>query len=650
MRPTRSLTLAWILSTLALSAFPLHADWHPVGPYGGTVTALAVDPSRPSTVLAGTPLAGLFRSDDRGATWAPISMAPQTPVGPIVFDRRHPGRVYAALGAGVLVSPDDGRSWSLTNPDPDGGEISALAVDPNGGSVLYASADALFRSTDRGQHWQRIGAGVSAQRAAAALAVDPASSALYSVTFDGIYRSRDRGVTWQLLGLAGIDLRVLALAPSRPTVLYAGGDLGLYRSTDGGAHWRSLVSGLPSPAVTAIVVSASDPNHLYVALRVASVGETGGLFQSLDGGGHWTKLGTGLPEGDVLAVATDPTRSDRLYAGLPQDGVFRSLDTGRHWSSASQGLRTLVVAHVVPDPQGSGTVEAGPANFGLYQSTPSTPSTDTGLSWRIVNDRVRGPWAGASVAVDPQATSTIYTSIPGRLERSDDRGEHWRRVDRGIRGGLFSAGLFALDPQTPSTLYAAGNSTISKSQDRGETWAAPVPLLPACPVTPYALAVSPAAPNEIYLSGLVADPFHCTSNVPVGLLKSADGGASWTPIGGFMRLVAPDPVDPQVVYALDSLFHLVKSTNGGTSFAPPGAVAGSRLFSALVIDPGAPNRLYAGLAGAGKVVTSADGGASWRQLGGAFDGDVLDLAVDPTTPGRLWAGTDHSVFVFDPDS
>ncbi|HTQ79800.1 MAG TPA: hypothetical protein VMM92_07375 [Thermoanaerobaculia bacterium] len=642
MTPRRRCTLAGLL-LLSLSASLFAAGWQPVGPYGGTVGTLAVDPSR-STVLAGTPLAGLFRSEDRGATWAPTFMAPQVQVGPIAFDRRHPGRFYAAVGATVLLSSDYGRTWSTAGLETSGVAVTALAVDPSGGSVVYASADALFRSTDRGRSWQQIGAEVSAQRASAALAVDPASSSLYSVAYDGIYRSRDGGVTWRLLGLSGINLRLLALAPSNPAVLYTGGDNGLYRSTDGGAHWR-LAAGLPSQSVTGITVHPSEPSHLYVALRAYTTGEKGGLFQSLDGGGHWSQLSNGLPAGDMLSVALDPVHPERIYVGRSQEGVYRSLDSGRHWSWANQGLRALVVAHVVPDPQRSSTVWAGPADFGLYQTT------DTGHTWRNINNRVHGPWAGASVAVDPLAPSTVYTSIPGRLERSDDDGQSWRRVDRALRGprGLFSSGLFALDPRTPSTLYAVGNSTISKSEDGGETWAAPVELSPACPLTPYVLAVSPAAPNEIYVSGLVADPSHCVSDAPVGLVKSVDGGATWTRIGsGFLRAVAPDPADPSVVYALDSTSHLVKSTDGGASFAPPGELARTQLWSALEVDPRHAGEVYAAVLGAGQILLSVDGGVSWQHLGGLVDGNVLDLAADPTVSGRLWAGTDHSVFVFNP--
>jgi photosystem II stability/assembly factor-like uncharacterized protein len=261
----------------ALLTAPLHAGWRPVGPYGGTITVLAVDPSRPSTILAGTPADGLFRSDDRGVTWEPAAGGPLARVSQIVFDRLHPGRVYLGIDSGVLRSLDHGRSWPAgTSFDTgDYGGISALAVDPKGSSVVYASAGALFRSTDRGWHWMSLGGASAAQRASASLAVDSTSTALYSITYDGIYRSRDGGATFALLGLAGMNLGVLALAPSNPAVIYAAGDHGLFRSTDRGAHWQEIDAGLPSQAVTAVAVHPAHPATLYAAVRAFYFGCAG---------------------------------------------------------------------------------------------------------------------------------------------------------------------------------------------------------------------------------------------------------------------------------------------------------------------------------------------------------------------------------------
>ena len=635
----------------ALLAAPLHAGWRPVGPFGGTITALAVDPARPSTILAGTPATGLFRSDDRGLTWEPVAGHPQEPVTQIAFDRLHPGRVYVGIGESVLRSFDHGRSWSetLIPDDDDASAISALAVDSQGGSFVYVSAGELFRSADRGQHWKSLGSASPAQYAAASLAVDSTSSALYSLSYDGIFRSRDGGATFQLLaslGPIGMQLGVLALAPSNPAVIYAGGDQGLFRSTDRGAHWQEIDAGLSSQSVTAVAVHPAHPATLYAAVQAvdADAGSAGGLFESVDGGAHWTALGAGLPAGDVLAVAIDPAAPSRVYAGRRQDGVFSSADAGAHWSWANAGLRTFRIENLAADSERPGTVYARSPETGLHKSS------DAGLTWQLVNARVANIFSGfggAAVALDPQRTATVYASFSGRLERSDDGGQSWTRIDTGVFDD-FSQGTLALDPHEPTTLYAGGDTTFSKSTDRGDTWSAPRPFSATCSVQPETLVVSPAPPFEVFASG-DGSGLPCTDTFDSGLQVSGDGGASWVRIGPFMRRVVPDPTSPNVVYALDFLSRLLKSTDGGWHFATPGGALQYR-FSVLVIDPVNPSRLYAGLVGVdvGQVLTSADGGVTWQQLGGDIDGPPLALAVDPNVPGRLWAGTERSVFVFDP--
>jgi photosystem II stability/assembly factor-like uncharacterized protein len=642
--------LTGALIAAALLAAPLHAGWRPVGPYGGTVTLVAVDPARPSTVLACTATQGLFRSDDGGTSWEPVVGGFYLPVSKVVFDPVHSGRVYAVIGGdSVIRSSDDGRTWSSTGRIGHRFPIAALAVDPHGGSAVYASSGMLFRSTDRGGHWVALGATSLASGAAASLAVGAVSSVLYSVTDDGVYRSRDGGATFKRLGLAGMQLGVLALAPSDAAVLYTAGKHGLFRSGDGGAHWQEIDAGLPGRNVTAVAVHPRHPGTLDVALqadRFAGIaGTPGGLFESTDGGAHGAALGSGLPGGDVLSVAVDPTAPSRVYTGLTKDGVFRSADAGSHWSWANTGLRTFSVRTVAVDPERPSTVYAGPAEHGLYKSA------DAGQSWQLVNDRVDGGFSTATVVVDPHHTATVYTSNPGRIERSDDGGQSWKRIDTGAFPA-FEMGTFALDPHDPSTLYAGGDLTVSKSTDRGDTWSDPAPLFPPCPVGPLVLVVSPAAPYEVYASGLIGNPLTCTDGDNVELLRSSDGGASWVPIGPFMRQVIPDPTSSAVVYALDYFFHFLKSTDGGLHFAPPSAAAGSLGFSTVAIDPAAPSRLYAGFStgyqNGGRVFASDDGFVTWQQVGGDLDGNPIALAFDPSVPGRIWASTDRSVFVFDP--
>ena len=632
MTPSLRRTLA-VLACAALYflTLPLRAaaaEWRPVGPYGGTVTILAVSPSDPSTVLAGTSADGVFRSGDGGATWRRSSIETNDVVRPIVFDPRRPGTVYAGVGLSVLRSRNGGKTWtSLAGGQPGEGAIVALAVDPRSGAVYAADGSAiLFRTVD-GQHWDQVG--TIPGLGTSALASDP-SGILYATTNTGVFRSTNRGASWRRI-LTASYLRAFAIAPSNPAVLYTGGSYGLHRSVDGGAHWQSIRTGLENQEVNAVAVHPTRPSVVYAALQTFAAGMTGGVFRSLDGGARWARLRTGLPAGNAYAVALTPAAPSRVYAGFPLAGVFRSADAGLHWSQANAGLTTYDVTRVAPDPERPGTAYAGPLEIGVVKTT------DAGETWRVVNSRLRGPWAYSTVELDPQDPAVVYASIPGRLERSDDGGAHWRRADLPLRHTGFS-GLIAFDPD--STLYAAGNHNF-KSTDRGESWEQVADLSAECSMTPHALA---AGPSGVFISALPGDPTRC-SFLHLGIFRSTDGGTHWTAVRNWVRRVALDPADPQVAYALDDSFRLFKSTDGGATFT---LLQTTPFFGAyaLTVDP-TSSRLYLG--GIGFVLTSGDGGATWQRVGGPLDTDVFDVAPDPAVPGRLWAGTQRGVYVYDAD-
>jgi photosystem II stability/assembly factor-like uncharacterized protein len=627
--------LRWPAFLLLIAvAWPLHADWRAVGPFGGPVTTLAVDPFRPETVLAGTPRDGLFRSANRGARWEQVAGIDEH-VGPIVLDPGRPGTVYAGLGIYLIKSVDGGRTWAFVSSLPtlhDDG-ITALAIDSRRRTTLYATlvSSGLFKSTNGGRSWTGVHRGVATQFVTS-LAVDPTTSALYSTTvFAGVHRSTDGGLTWRRLGLDKTHLSFIAVAPSDPAVLYAGGTDGLFRSTDRGAHWVAVHGSLPSQAVTAIAIHPRRASTVYASVRAFLVGQRGGLFRTRDGGAHWQELRGGLPGGDALAVALDPTAPSRIYAGLAADGIWTSADGGGTFSPANRGLQTADVLHLAADRERPGTV-FGLSEVGLLKTL------DAGQSWRIVNPRVFGGWITASVVLDPQSTATVYGSIPGRLERSDDGGRTWRRVEGDLAPHGFT-GLVAVDPEASSRIYAATNAGLHRSDDRGETWSAPVDVAPDCELTPYALAVSPAAPSEIYFSGLSGG--NCPKPLD-GFFKSTDGGATWSQIGDFVRPIVLHPTDPDAVFALDYFSNLIKSIDGGAHFVP---ARPSLIFFALAIDPAVPGRLYAG--DFDQVYVSEDAGESWEPLGSAVGATVLDLAVDPHLPGRLWAATARGVFVLE---
>jgi photosystem II stability/assembly factor-like uncharacterized protein len=625
--------------TSMVHARPLQAAgrWQELGPDGGMATELAVDPFNPANVLAGTTTAGLFRSGNRGTTWRAVGAAPNARVGAIVFDPRHAGTAYAGTAdpvsstTHVLKTTDGGETWTPSDTgliQPAFFGITSLAIDPRRPAVLYASpgyATGVFKTGDGGATWAASGLeGLFVY----AVVVDPTSSTVFAGTSSGVFRSLDGGATWTPRGLTK-GIVALALAPGvpagKPQTLYAGGD-GLYCSTDGGAHWRSIRRGLPTKIVAAVAVHPRFSSVLYVALPELTDGTAGrgGLFRSVDGGASWQALGQGLPARGALAVAIDPRAPSRVYAGLAGEGLFRSVDGGIHWTAARGGLHALTVQRVTGSGAPGHALYAGPTVRGVFQYT--SPG------WLLINGRVHSDSTGRVAVGD-----ALYAGVAGRLERSDDGGLHWLRIDGGLGGAEFR-GPIAVDPVHPGTLYAGTLFDLFKSTDHGEHWQASVDGL-GC-TDPVRVDVSPADPSLVFVSGLVHLSGECETGG--GGFRSPDGGVHWELLGSIGALT-PHPADPAIVYAL-TFSEVMKSTDGGATFAPAGAPGSSPPRpTVLAVDRNHPATVYAGTFGQG-VFVSDDAGATWEPFGEGLTGTVFDLEIDSFRLTTLYAGTSHGAF------
>lgn len=294
----------------------------------------------------------------------------------------------------------------------------------------------------------------------------------------------------------------------------------------------------------------------------------------------------------VTALAVDPRSPDVIYAGT-NAGVFKSMDAGFQWSATTVTSYTNAVA---TDPSSIGVVYAGTYG-GFFRST------DGGVSWSLVD----GGLAGAVVlciAVDA-AGSAVY------------------------------AGVTPLNPLTPGPLG------LYKSADRGVTWQA----TGLGGVGVVAVTVDPTNPQVLY-----AAPFGwpvMTASIGLGIVKSVDGGATWSPTGnpvkggpGFIS-IAVDPQNPAIVYASWFIGIVFKSIDAGATWTRieigQGVVGGDS--SVLAIDPSNPSTLY--LATKRGVFRSTDGAVSWSSLSSSPQAPISALLVDR---GQLLVGVGPGPF------
>ena len=149
MQPTTSLRKILLISLLIFlivgQTEPISAGilvWTSIGPEGGLVQAVAIDPATPTTLYAGTYGSGVFKSTNGGESGSPVNTGlSNTNVRSLVIDPLTPTTLYAGTGGGVFKSTNSGESWSAFNPGLPDTRIGALAIDPLTPTSLYAGTD-----------------------------------------------------------------------------------------------------------------------------------------------------------------------------------------------------------------------------------------------------------------------------------------------------------------------------------------------------------------------------------------------------------------------------------------------------------------------------------------------------------------------------
>lgn len=266
------------------------------------VIAMAIDPVYPATVYAGTKGDAVFKSHDGGQRWASMrSGLDDTTITSVVnqflFDPADPQHIFLATTMGVFETKNGGEQWTKRMEGmKEVLMVVTLAMDPTRTGILYAgTSGGVYKSTDQAAHWEKVNNGLvppdmlKTSRAlnVTSIVVDPDEpDTVYVSTLSGLYKTTDAGRVWKRIGSSLPDQMVVAMVldRSRRGVVYITGRDGVHRSEDGGETWKVINRGLSTTNVRAIAQSATDP-------RVFFAGTNGsGLYRSSDFGETWESM------------------------------------------------------------------------------------------------------------------------------------------------------------------------------------------------------------------------------------------------------------------------------------------------------------------------------------------------------------------------
>lgn len=334
-----------------------------------------------NVIYLGTNL-GVYRSLDRGASWAPVWTAPK----PVARKKRSTARrtpasaaasetvrraQQALNAAGYDVGVPDGRAGTKTlaavkrfqsvrrlvaTGKLDDATLAALGVarvdgaDPNATVILADAVNALAQTVD-----------VVSQR-----------PVFLAATNAGLFRSFDPTQGWQRIPYgSGLDQRTTSISADAqaPETIWVGtAASGVLVTRDAGKSWQR-VSGVPSDApVNTVMRNAQRPNIIYVGTKQA-------FYMSRDNGESWSRRGGNLPFGDFTSILINPRNSEEIFAGNAYQtgeiggGVYRSVNAGMTWARIDpkeQRVPSQRIWALALDPHNQNTLFVGSHSAGVY--------------------------------------------------------------------------------------------------------------------------------------------------------------------------------------------------------------------------------------------------------------------------------------------
>ena len=341
-----------------------------IGPafISGRVVGFAVNPQDKSNYFVAEASGGVWRTTNAGITWTPVfENEGSYSIGVVMLDPKNPLTVWVGTGE-------------------------------NNSQRSVSYGDGVYRSDDGGKSWKNVG--LKASEHIGRIAIDPRNS-------DHVYVAA-QGPLWG-----------------------AGGDRGLYKTTDGGKTWNKILNISDNTGVTDVVIDPSNPDTLYAAsyqrrrhvFTLINGGPESAIYKSTDAGATWNKLRAGLPNVDMgrIGLAVSPVDPNIVFATIEaadrRGGIFRSTDKGGSWERRSPNTaQGMYYGQIIPDPKDVDRIYMPDVILQV--------SDDAGRTFRPLGEKNKHV-DNHMIWVDPDNTRHYLVGCDGGVYESYDRGENW---------------------------------------------------------------------------------------------------------------------------------------------------------------------------------------------------------------------------------
>ncbi len=321
-------------------------------------------------VLVGTIGQSVLASDN-GDNWMrlgpTIGFHSDAIVRTLVNHPLKPDVLWAGTDQGVLRSSDGGRHWERLASPFDRQQVWRISLHPSDTRVAFVgtgtpSPAAIYRTDDGGATWRELSVDIARECAAVGtprvtdIAIDPQddSSLWASIEVDGMRHSTDGGETWSRLdaGITNPDGHAASVSAGPPKAIVLTVNNEIFISRDDGASFApvGVKQQFPYTHVRDVVFDATDPTTAWAAIGDATPGTTGALMVTRDGGESWQQTTLDVPPNSAMwVVRTQPDDPNLLFAASRYGYLYRSQDRGATWRKQPREFSEVSSIVWVPD-------------------------------------------------------------------------------------------------------------------------------------------------------------------------------------------------------------------------------------------------------------------------------------------------------------
>jgi uncharacterized repeat protein (TIGR01451 family) len=567
-------------STVSEGIFATHdgaQTWQQLtsGAEGASLTQdLAINPTNSAQIWSAQ-YDGIWVSADRGVHWSNVF---STAMSAIAIDPTNPAILYAGTPYGkVYRSVNAGVSWGDVSGNILAGENLHLTVNPAAPTQLLAGGIAgVSGSSTSGTTWVSQQMGFNATRVTS-FSADPIVDRIYvHLRSNGVFYTASGATTilpvnndalLHLSTLPTIDVTAILAQQGR---LFASLNNGLTFSTDGGTTWAPEVEVLPptgSEQVFNMTSTAAAPQSILAS-------SSGPVAKSSDGGATWQEV-TGFPANGGVPAGTSatsllfaPSNPSIAYAAVYSNGagalgLYKSTDTGNNWAAVNQNPVSSALNLLAVDPSNPTIVygSGAPLSETLLKSVDGAVTWST-LAWDI-SSSANTPNV---LTIDPVHPNILYAASNERIGRSVDGGSSWETL-RGSSLPIWIPSALIADPKRPENLLVGTDGTGVQQI----TIAPDLTLAATSPTSPLAVGASVTYTYTATNQG----PFDATGVKVTVQLPSTAQSVTASASGGSCAVSGP---------AASCIFPIVrKGANGSLTVTAVASSAGAFPVSAAVV-------------------------------------------------------------------